>query len=175
MEIPATLYHVQWFDSHNDAPFVEFRFIYRARELLITRGIIAPQPLEHFKAMAESQTELHGKKRKGKVENKLRKQAKNRITEIPSSVPSKSRSVKRAIEKDQMKDEITLPEEEEESPNTSIETDASTSPLVEYMERRKSLPHPISLFNITSNSPTSTEESHIDILRELRELRVDNY
>lgn len=112
---------------------------------------------------------------KGKVENKLRKQAKNRITEIPSSVPSKSRSVKRAIEKDQMKDEITLPEEEEESPNTSIETDASTSPLVEYMERRKSLPHPISLFNITSNSPTSTEESHIDILRELRELRVDNY
>src|SRR5271170_4802070 len=38
--IPATLYHVQWLEPQNGPAYMEFKFIYRSKEVLISKGIL---------------------------------------------------------------------------------------------------------------------------------------
>lgn len=180
--IPATLYHVRWIDPQNGPAFVEFKFIYRSREVLIAKGIIpAPLPSGH-PSLIESPT----KKRKLKDEaGKKRHSKKNEhalfsshtATASPLSSPSKSRPAKKAkfaFTKAQVKKELVTPSTEERSPLASMASDAPSSPLAAIMQRRQSTPHHAVSSNVLPwiESQSANMEVPFDVLRELRELRV---
>jgi len=69
--IPATLYHVQWLDSQNSPAYLEFKFIYRSKEVLISKGILpsssTPLPVRDESTLAPFPSLL--KKRKSRSEN----------------------------------------------------------------------------------------------------------
>jgi len=175
MEIPATLYHVSWIDQQCDPPFVEFRFVYRSREVLLAKGLIPPaHPLEFIQALtqAQPQTQSQGRKRKAKAESKPRKPAKKRNEDVPSSVAPKPPRTKKGDSKEHVKHEDVSPSQKVKPPKTSFERDLSTSPLVEYMERQRAVSHSVYPTLSAPRVVSPTDEGQFDILRELRELRV---
>jgi len=173
MEIPATLYHVSWVDEQHQAPFLEFRFIYRSREVLQSKGLLTPdkKAFELIQAITQIQPEAEsqGKKRKAKSEPKPRKNAKKRMEEASPS----ARMTNKEELKPRPKPEVVSPKEDALATNSPMERDVFLSDRIEHMDRRKleyHTPSPRRIPSITMSPPT--DESHLGILRELRELRV---
>ena len=174
--IPATLYHVQWIDTHPGPPFCQFRFIYRSREVLMSRGIIPPPMKKEIEEQTQTKKRKLTSKKKTTKKNELQPSSSATTLEIPSSVPSKPRASKKAktstTPKIQSKKDFVSPTTEEESPISLISTDLPTSPLVAVLERRgRSSSHTFASSPPESSTPVDSHNQS-DILRELRELRV---
>jgi hypothetical protein len=174
------LYHVHWIDQQLGSPFLEFKFIYRSRQILISKGII-PGPPEITET--PTRTVQQGKKRKTKNEpkkNKKNDQPTSSPTDIgspPSPPPAKGRPPKKLKTKNapiKVKKENNL---DERSLIPSIESDPPTSPSVEAVQRRRFAPYPGGL-QWTEPQPTNPPidvNTSVDVLRELQELRVRPY
>lgn len=173
-EIPATLYHVHWIDPQLGSPFLEFKFIYRSREVLISKGIIPGSP---------ETTGQHGKKRKAKNEYKKNKKQNDQPTSSPTTIGSPSppaargrppKKVKTTNTSIKVKKENTS---DERFPIPSIKSDPPTSPSVEAARRRRFAPHQGSLQLTEPQSGNTPIDVNIpvDVLRELQQLRVCPY
>lgn len=180
-EIPATLYHVHWVDQQLGPPFLEFKFIYRSRQILISKGIIQgpPEIVETPTTRAQQ-----GKKRKGKNEPRKNKKRNDQaisspatIASPPSPPPVKGRPSKKVKT---MKTPIKVKKEnasDERSPIPSIESDPPTSPSVEAVQRSRFAHYPGGI-HWTEPQSTNTHTDvnvPIDVLRELQQLRVCSY
>jgi hypothetical protein len=158
MKIPATLYHVQWLDPQTEPPFVEFQFIYRSKEVLISKGIILPS--QTLEILHETGSSPAPKKRKP---NNKRKPKKG----TPSS-EIKARPAKR------VKQHLKKDPEEEMAMITPTDADLPSSPLVD-MIRRGCSTSPVQGLSSPIDFMTSTfqlEDHQLDIYSEVRALRV---
>lgn len=213
--IPATLYHVQWLDSQNGPAYMEFKFIYRSREVLISKGIL-PTPSAPLPTLTESSTPAPPppppKKRKSRSENTTnstittkRKASAAKHSDVPppsspttveATPPKPARPAKkpRASTKSQIKKEIevkneievkdihVLPDPTKQSPDATIgeipSSDPPISPMIEVLpQQHQVISHPGHhvLHNTVLpwvESQSATIDIPVDILRELRELRV---
>jgi hypothetical protein len=172
--IPATLYHVTWLDHQDSPPYAQFRFIYRSKEVLMAKGIIpvpspSPPPPPPSPTRAEND-DPQGKKRKTKAEPKKKAPAKKterapRQTRKPKVVAPK---VTPPISSD------TTSSLAEVTPKTSTDSDAPPSPLVEALQRRKSIQQISSQITTPQESPAplTTDQVNLEVLRELQHLRV---
>jgi hypothetical protein len=184
--IPATLYHVNWIDPQSGPAFLEFRFIYRSREVLTSKGIISGPPVPEVAKAPSEEPQKRGKKRKIKnVANRKKANKKNEQPDlsptanesIESHLPSESRLTKKfrttSVETQAKKDNV--PPSKEKSPAIAImdSSNPPTSPLVDIVQRRQSISQPVSTGVLTwVESQSANVDVPIDILRELRELRV---
>jgi hypothetical protein len=180
-EIPATLYHVHWVDQQLGPPFLEFKFIYRSRQILISKGII-PGPPE----IVETQTTKaqQSRKRKGKTEPRKNKKRNDQaisspatIVSPPSPPPAKGRPSKKVKTR---KTPIKINKEntsDERSPIPSIESDPPTSPSIEAVQRSHFAHNPGGIHRIEPQSTNTHTDVNvpIDVLRELQQLRVCSY
>jgi hypothetical protein len=182
--IPATLYHVNWIDPQSGPAFLEFRFIYRSREVLISKGILpSPTPAIENKSLESSQ----GKKRKLKSDQTPKRKYKKKndgqstspfttVNIASSTPPKKSHRSKNSILANSptylTKKESNSRFIKEQSPITPPDSDLRATPLVPTIQRR-SPSHPIpSTILPWVESQSANIELPIEVLRELRDLRV---
>jgi hypothetical protein len=160
-------------------PYAEFRFIYRSREILLSKGVI--------EETAEVKTTNQPPSKKRKTKSKKSTTPKKDVLEpslmttspiespITPVTPLKPRAKKaRMTPKPHVKTEYASPIRQSplrhESPRTETYSDLHPSPISPALQRRQSHPnnHP-GILNWVESQPPPEDT---DILQELRELRV---
>ena len=177
------MYHVHWIDQQLGSPFLEFKFIYRSRQILISKGII-PGPPEIAETPTTTTPVQQRKKRKTKNEPKKNKKQNDQPTSSPTTIgsppsppPAKGRPPKKVkttntptkVKKENASDD--------RSPIPPIESDPPTSPSVEAIQRRRFATYTGRLQWTESQSTNTPTDVNIpvDVLRELQQLRVCPY
>jgi hypothetical protein len=163
--IPATLYHVHWIDSPVGPPYAEFRFLYRSRDVLASKGITVQVPDTNMKSPSPP-----SKKRKARNLKPKKKPTKDG-TSVSPKTPTKPQAKKaKTGPKNQIKTEFAeySPIRRESPTTVSDPTRPTTSPG--FQHRLNSLPNVGMLHWVESQTPTELDDT--DILNELRELQV---
>ena len=207
--IPATLYHVQWLEPQNGPAYMEFKFIYRSKEVLISKGILPslspPMPSDldtsltaPKKRKARNENPSTTKKKSSAAAAKKSDATPSSPTTVEATPPKPTRPAKkpRASAKNSvMKKEVEVKSEIEvkeivfparkESPGTAVgevSSDPPMSPMIEVLQQqqqqqRQVVSHPghhavHSTVLPWVESQSTTIDVPVDILRELRALRV---
>ena len=198
--IPATLYHVQWLDPQNGPAYLEFRFIYRSKEVLVSKGIL---PSLSVPTPNLDETLTGPKKRKTPNENNTTKRKASSTakkvdpspsspTNLEATPPKPARLTKkpRVSTKSQVKKQVEVKNEIEvkdivihnakDSLVTragKVSSDSPMSPTIEVLQHRQVVSRPG--HHVVPDtvlpwveSQSATIDIPVDILRELRELRV---
>ena len=119
--IPTTLYHVQWLDPQHGPAYMEFKFIYRSKEVLISKGILpslsAPLPSNLDEApkkrKARNESTTTAKKKSCAAATKKADATPSSPTTVEATPPKPARAKKpRASAKNQvLKKEIVVKSE----------------------------------------------------------------
>jgi hypothetical protein len=161
--IPATLYHVQWLDPQHGPAYMEFKFIYRSKEVLISKGILpsfsAPLPSNLDETLAAPKKRKARKESTTTAKKKSSAAATKKAGATPSSpttveatppkpprakkprAPAKNQVMKKEIE---VKSEIDVKEivfpARKESPGTAVgevSSEPPASPMIEVLQQQQ--------------------------------------
>jgi hypothetical protein len=155
------LYHVNWIDPQDGPAYIEFKFVYRSKEVLISKGIIP------------------GRKRKSNTKSDTKKKSTTKKTDDPESSPttvpaSSSPPSARSRAPPAKKAKLVKPTIKKEVPSkeqSPIESDPPTSPLVEAVQRRQMTSYPNDLLPWVY-SQSANIDLPVEVFRELQHLRV---
>lgn len=168
------MYHIQWIDSQDATPYIEFRFIYRSRDVLISKGILPP-PTPAISLTDSSPKDK--KKRSARTTTPKKRSYKTALIESfpPSSPttiessPPKGRSPKRPrTKKTSVLEASPMPIPSE---SYATESDLNSPIRVIHREHQQQPGSGIGILPWVESQSANMDYS-FDIVREVRELRV---